>query len=460
MRNKILSILMILALSSCNLAFAFKGNSENSVKTKNKKENTEIESCDNTTIVGTIEENIVSLDDCIKFALENSLEIKSAILTKEIYKTKIGQVWAQYFPGVSAGVGYSRLKPMGAHQSMNDFAAPTLQVSQLVYDFGKIQTEAKIAKKEFESTENHLQEVINTIIYDVKAAYYYLLYTIQQEQILAGTVERFEMALNQANAYYSIGKKAKIDVTMAEYNLSNAKLSYIKAKNDISIAFARLNEAMGVHGNDESYKISEKLDFLLYDIDFEKLVEEACEMRPELLAMKKKAEASELLVKASVRAFMPDISLEGSYSSGGENIGKESGYGLGGFVNYPMTNLALLKKRVDEAKLVAKKERTEYHIALHSVHLQVKQAYIQLVNAKQSVPVAKKAMLEAQEQYNLASGRYKTGLSEALELKDAEQTYRNAQLDYYRSLLDYNTSAGNLEKVIGAPLKVIAGSLL
>ena len=62
-------------------------------------------------------------------------------------------------------------------------------------------------------------------------------------------------------------------------------------------------------------------------------------------------------------------------------------------------------------------------------------------------------MDQAKEQYDQASGRYKVGLGDAIELKDAETTFRNAQLDYYNSLLNYHVSAANLERLMGVPLE-------
>ena len=73
-------------------------------------------------------------------------------------------------------------------------------------------------------------------------------------------------------------------------------------------------------------------------------------------------------------------------------------------------------------------------------------------NAKDSIPVSQLAMMQAKEQYDLASGRYKVGLGDAVELKDAENTYRKAQLEYYSNLMNYNIAAANLERVTGAPI--------
>ena len=62
-------------------------------------------------------------------------------------------------------------------------------------------------------------------------------------------------------------------------------------------------------------------------------------------------------------------------------------------------------------------------------------------------------MDQAKEQYDQASGRYKVGLGDAIELKDAETTYRNSQLEYYNTLLNYHVSAANLEQLMGVPLE-------
>ena len=410
---------------------AFKSNVEN---------DNEVE---NTTIKGTVETNaILSLDDAIKLALANNPKIASAISTTEIYKTKIGQAWSAYFPNLYASVGYDRIKAISPAE-------------QMIFDFGKAKAQVNIAKKTLTSTENNLQETINSVIYSVKDAYYSLLYAIQQEQVYADTVERYDMHLKQARAFYDIGVKPKLDVITAEYNLSNAKLGHIKAKNDVEIAIANLNNAMGLPEY-ANYSIDEKIKLKKYEYDFKPMIDKAYDVRPELLAAKNKAEASEILVKASKRAFAPDLTVSGSYGVGGTKPTQDYGYSFGGGLSYPVTNLMYLKKQVDEAKATAKKDVADYELNKHSVYLAVKNAYINMSEMEETVPVTRNAMAQAKEQYDLASGRYKVGIGDIIELKDAENVYRNAQLSYYYSILNYNVSVANIEKVVGVPIEQIA----
>ncbi len=421
---------------------------------------------ENKTIEGSIsQEPGLNLDECIKIALANNPQIQSAIHNKEIYKTKIGQAWANYFPELSGSIGYQRTKMLMPAlssfkmQPYNYINTVSVSATQLVYDFGKTRTSANMAKKTYEATEKNLDEVINTVVYSVKAAYYNLLFAMQQEGVLKESVKIYEAHLAQAKSYYDIGVKAKIDVITAEHNLSSVKLSHIKAKNAIDIAYANLNNALGIP-NKEAYRISDNLSSSYYDVDFEKLIKDAYDVRPALIMAKKKAEASKYLVKASKVAFLPDINLEASYNLGGREFTADYGYAFGGSMSYPVVNLMKLKKQVDEAKATYSKDESDYEVQKQNVYLEVKQAYISLVELEDSIPVSKMALSQAKEQYDLANGRYKVGLGDAIEFKDAENTYRNAQLDYYKTLLDYNVAAANLEKVVGTPLKEAKAPLL
>ena len=75
------------------------------------------------------------------------------------------------------------------------------------------------------------------------------------------------------------------------------------------------------------------------------------------------------------------------------------------------------------------------------------------MNSYDAIRVSKLALQAAKEQQYQAFRRYQVGLGDAIEFKDSENTYLNAQLDYYNTLLQYNINAAELERVIGAPIK-------
>lgn len=405
----------------------------------------------------------VTLADCIKLAITNHPTIMSAISNSEIYKSRVGQAWSNYFPTLGAGVSYSRndtlmtMKSSGAYSNMMNrkygmYYAPTLSANMLLFDFGKTKASADMATKNFEASRYDAETSIELVIYNVKVAYYNMVFAQLQKIVYEDTVNDYELQLKQAKAYYNIGKKAKIDVTTAEYNLGNARVNLIKAKNTLELAAVQLANAVGIPEL-EGVILKDQLNTKAYEVEFKDLINTANLSRPALLAAKKQMDAAELGVRTAKRAFTPDLSAFGSYNRGGPKIDTDYGYQAGIQLNYSAINLMALKKQVDEAKATYKKYVADYEQQKQNVYLEVKSAYISLLNSRDSLEVSKLALQQAKEQQYQAFRRYQVGLGNAIEFKDAENTYLNAQLSYYSNLLDYNVNAAELERVIGAPVK-------
>ena len=268
----------------------------------------------------------VTLSDCIKLAITHHPTIMSAISNAEIYKTRIGQAWSNYFPTFGAGVSYSRndmlMSTMPANmsrmmqQKYNMFYVPTLSANLLLFDFGKTKAIADTAKRNWEASRYDAESSIETVIYNVKVAYYNMVFAKIQREVYEETVKDFELQWKQAKAYYEIGKKAKIDVTTAEYNLGNARVNLIKAKNTQEVAAVELANAVGIPEL-EGVILKDKLNNKKYEVNFPDLIKTAEESRPALLAAKKAMDAAELNVRAAKRAFTPDVSGFAGYDHGG-----------------------------------------------------------------------------------------------------------------------------------------------
>lgn len=403
----------------------------------------------------------VSLSDCIKLAISHHPAIMSAISTAEIYKSRVGQAWSNYFPTLNAGVSYSRndmlMTNSGSYSRMmtqkyDMYYVPTLSANMLLFDFGKTKAAADSAKRTYESSRFDAETSIENVIYNVKVAYYNMVFAKIQKSVYEETVKDYELQLKQARAYYDIGKKAKIDVTYAEYNLGKANLNLIKAKNTMELAAVELANAVGIPEMAEVI-LKDELNTKEYDVNFTDLIQIAEASRPSLLASKKLMDAAELNVRSSKRAFTPDIGAFGQYQHGGRKIDMDNGYQFGVELAYTNLNLMFLKKQVDEATATYRKYVADYEKARQDVYLEVKSAYINLMNSHDSIEVSKLALQQAKEQQYQAFRRYQVGLGDAIEFKDSENTYLNAQLDYYSTLLQYNINAAELERVIGAPIR-------
>lgn len=306
--------------------------------------------------------------------------------------------------------------------------------------------------KDFEASKENTKENINIIIYSIKSTYYNVLFAQAQVKVYEDTVADFQLQLDQAWGFYRYGTKPKIDVVTAEYNLGKAKLNLVKAKNVLAVAQVQLSKIMGMPEY-TNYELSDELTLNLFDITEDDALKTALEVRPELVAAKKTADAAKMNLRATRREFTPNLGIYGSYGSGiGSDYDLQSGK-IGVGLSYNALNILKVKKLVDEAKAEYNKAKAEYEDVRHEVYFKVKKNYMELETNREAIVIAKLALDQAKEQYRQVTGRYKAGVGTAIELKDGENTYLNARLDFYNAVLNYNNTAASLEREIGLPLK-------
>ena len=406
--------------------------------------------------------SVFTLNDCIENAIKYNPSIQALLFNEDVYKSRVGQVWANYFPSISVGLElsrsgnkYSHIKtPSVPYRSMYNTMGyvPNVSADMLIFDFGKTKATADMAKRLYEATKEDTKENINTLIYSIKATYYNILFAQAQVQVYEDTVRDYELQLHQAWGFYRYGTKAKVDVVTAEYNLGKAKLNLVKAKNILKVAQVQLSKIMGMPEY-TNYELSDQLTLNLFDITEEEAIKSAFELRPELLAVKKSVDAAKMNLRAARREFTPNLGVYGSYGNGiGNDYNLRSGQ-VGVGLNYSALNIWKVKKQIDEARAEYNKANAQYEDVKHDVYFNVKKNYMDLETDREAIVIAKLALEQAKEQYRQVTGRYKAGVGDAIELKDGENTYLNARLDFYNAMLNYNTTAASLEREIGMPLK-------
>ena len=445
---------MITALSvNGAFAFGFHKNQDKAKKTETVNQEEFYEKAPYTNDI----HSVFSLSDCVDIAVKYNHSIKAAVFNEEVYKSKIGQAWSAYFPSLTAGVDFSRtsnhytkaMSNMSMHY--NQGYLPTVSANMLLFDFGKTKATADSAKRMYEASKEDTKENINTIIYDIKSTYFNILFAQAQVRVYEDTVKDYELQLERAWGFYKLGKKPKLDVVTAEYNLGKAKLNLIKAVDILEVAKVQLSKIMGVPEY-VNYELSDDLSIQKYDVTVDEVIEKAMEVRPELLSAQKNLEAAKMDLRAARRNYTPDLGISGSYGNGIGNKFDVTSAQIGVDLKYRSVNLMKVKKQVDEAKAVYKRTLAEYNDVKDTVYFNVKKTYLELNTAREAIVIAKLALDEAKEQYRQVSGRYKAGVGDAIELKDGENTYLNARLDFYNSVLNYNVTAAELEKEIGVPL--------
>lgn len=408
---------------------------------------------------------VLTLERSVEIALRRQPSILAAQGNVDVYYARKGQAEAGYYPQVNADAGYSRIKPVrgsvtsvnagpvtsvnaGSSNSFDQYSAD-VTASQMIFDFWKTGTQVKIQKLSMDAARSDLLNTEEQVILNVKQAYYQVLKAKRNLDVAGETVKQFQQHLEQAKAFYEVGTKPKFDVTKAEVDLGNAQLNLISVRNSLKIAKVILSNALGVPEAPE-YQIEDNLSFSQYSVGLQEAIDKAYENRPELKSIFFKKKASEESVSLAKKGYFPVLSGNAGYSWTGERFQNGGdGWSAGLTLSIPIFSGFLTKHQVSEARANLLVLTANEETLRQSVLLEVQQSFLNLTEAEERISVTELTVKQAQENSEIANGRYAAGVGNPIEVTDADVLLSNARTAYNQALYDYKVARASLEKAMG-----------
>ena len=401
-------------------------------------------------------DELLNLERCIEIATKKQPDIIAAFYNVDANKSRVGQAKAHYYPQVNSTYNYNRISPIAtpgnkvSSGAVNDYDqySSDITLSQDIFDFGKTSNQVNIQKFNLDSSRSDLENMIEQIIFNVKESYYGLLKAQRNRDVGEETVKQYQQHLEQAKGFYEVGTKPKFDVTKAEVDLSNSRLSLIQLKNAAQIAKVTLNNAMGVPDAPE-YSIEDNLSFQKYEATLEDSIEKAYKNRPDLQSIIAKKRAAEESIALSQKGYYPILTGNAAYNWLGEEYPMGHGWNAGVGVSFPIFTGFLTKYQVDESTANFYVLQNNEESLKQMILLEVQQSYLTLRAAEEAIPTAELAVKQAEENIDIANGRYAVGVGNPLEVTDAEVTLSSAKTNYNQALYVYKVAIASLEKAVG-----------
>jgi TolC family type I secretion outer membrane protein len=392
---------------------------------------------------------ILNMERCLEIAKKKQPNIIAAMNTVNINKSKVGQAKANYYPQLDWSSGYSKSYPFSATSSrLYDEYSSSISLKQNIYDFGKTSTQVEIQKLNTDSSNVDLESVLDQVVFNVKQGYYGILQAKRNRDVTEEAVKQFEKHLEQAKGFYEVGTKPKFDVTKAEVDLSNAKLNLIKAENALRVARVILSNAMGVPDAPE-YSLMDNLTFVKYDITFEDVLKRAYKQRADLRSLLIKKKAAEASIEVSKKDYYPTLSGNAAYGKTGEKFPLEDSWNVGMTIKFPLFSGFSTEYQVEEATSNLNLLKANEETLRQEILLEVQQAYLNLQEARDRIFTAEITVKQAEENLELANGRYAAGVGNPVEVTDAQVAYSSAKTAHIQALYDYRIAQASIEKAIG-----------
>lgn len=443
--------------------------------------------------------SVMTIDDCIKYAIKNNPTIKIYIQKQLAQKSILGEQKSSYFPSLTGGTGYNinNRNNTGNNinaNSNNNYYALSAGINQLIWDFGRTNARINMQKYNYEATGYDLDYQIIDSVYAVKVAYASVLAARANEDIYNRSVSINQLNYDRTKALFQEGLKSRIDVVNAQVYLTNAKIDLLAAQNSYQTALITLNNSM-YYLDAPSYEIKplesfnlqkdystkneiavasfkklkeaklsegailtsgiEKQDiiqdftFSPYGLSFQDSVNKAYANRPDLKSLELVVNAAEESLNAVRKAYAPSVNASLGYSFQKNNNYSTRNLGVYAGIDLPTINAMGIKNQIEEATSYVGIAKENVDLSKKNIYFEVQNYYVNMKLLEKRIPLMSQKVAQTLENFELADGRYTVGLGNFIELQEAQTNYNNAQLAFVESIYNYNKARFYLERSMG-----------
>ncbi|HWW03102.1 MAG TPA: TolC family protein [Candidatus Acidoferrum sp.] len=380
----------------------------------------------------------LSLQQAHEMALRNHPLISVAALKALASQQAVTQARSGFFPNISlnsVAVGTAenntRLSAIGAlnNPAIFDRNAEGLLISQLITDFGRTANLTKSARFQAEAAANNAQATREQILLAVDGAFYSAQQAQAVTQVAQQTVAARQSFLDQVSELARNKMKSDLDVSFAKVNVEDAQLLLVKAQNDLDASFAQLSDLLGLRETKSFHLLEESPPPQLATNVFG-FVQQALQLRPDLVSLRNQHEASSSLARAERDGRLPTIAAVGSAGVAPVHAAAlgDTFAAAGVIVNLPVFAGGLYTARQKEAELQAQAAQESLRNLENNVIRDVRIAWLNAQNAFDRHRITGRLLDNARQSYDLAQARYKAGLSSIVEINQAELNLISAQI--------------------------------
>ena len=449
-----------------------------------------------------------TLEQCIQYALENSVAIKNAVLDQEIARAKVKETRGiglpqlngnvtlqhnpklqQFFSTYEVAQGFRGNAPKLTDVSLQDVVSQAnffqlqsngtaaLSVNQLLFNSSYL-VGLKAANTYKELSVRTAQQTNEQIVQNVAKAYYACLINKDRIKLFDNNIARIDSLLKSTRALNENGFAERIDVDRIQVTYNNLKVERDKFYNlqDLSINVLKfqmnypMSDSLRVIGDISSLNIngdilknySDEWDYA-NRIDYKIL-----ETNRELQKLNVKNNYAESLPSLSAFAtlgyFTQSRDVAGLFKTNTPRIVETQGYtrdkwfpysSYGVTLNVPLFSGLQRNYKLQQAKLTLQKVENSFSALKSGIDLEIAQSNTTFINANESLKSQKENVALAQNIARITKIKYEQGVGSNLEVVDAETALKEAQTNYYSALYDAIIAKVDLDKAYGKLLPTI-----
>jgi outer membrane protein len=419
-------------------------------------------------LLGTISVNAQegdewSLEKCINYAIQNSLQVQQVTLNQSQAKlTKKQAIWAQA-PNISAGYRNGVNLGNSVNPTNNELitvpnlnSSLSLNLNGIIFQGLQVRNSIKQSNVDLEAAGKDVEQAKNDVALSVAQAYLSILLGEESKGVFSEQAKVTKAQYDQTLKLIEGGVLAENSKYDLEAQMARDEENIVIAQNNINLAYVNLKVLMNV---DVAKEIAIQIvgdlevDETLEESNLEDVYDEAILNQPNILAAKLREKSAQLGVSIAKGGLWPTVSYYAGFGSnfstaykypGTEDVipyftqlGITSSANAGINISVPIFNGLRTRIGIQRAELgvkVAELGTTQLEATLKS---NIERALLDVKGAKKRLAVSRKSIVATRLSVENTRKRYDLGVVNSFELTSVQNTLIATESSVLQAKYDY-----------------------
>lgn len=433
-----------------------------------------------------------SLEECVNYALENNIQVRTNAMQTRINKNNLEAAWWNYSPGVSANSnsGWNfglNIDPVTNQISETRRFTSSLSIGAqwVLYDGGRKYNSIAQNNHQYLASLYDLERISNDVRLNVASAYLQVLLNREILSVAEEQLKISDLQVKRTGKLVDAGSAPKGDLLQFEAQQARDEQNAVAARNSLLISKLQLANLLQLANPDDFEVADPQLEVpepVLLTTSPSRIFGTAVENQPGILAAEERIKSSEEAVDWSQGGYWPTLSLQGQvgssysdqikeatvtneinipvpvYDNNGDvifiqqnqvvpsdfrnkafsdqlsdNINEYFGFSL----NVPIFNRMQVKNNVQNAIIQREISQLQLEQEKNSLRQVIYQAHADAKASYNSYLAAQKAVDASQESFKYADERFQVGAINQFDYENAKNSLAVAKSEMLRAKYDF-----------------------
>lgn len=330
-----------------------------------------------------------------------------------------------------------------------------LNLSQPLFTGWRLLNTRQRAELFTEQIQIQLENIELNLILLIQEQFLVLLRARENVRSAQDAVIRLQSQLQNAQAFFDVGLRPRLDVLQAEVELAESEQLLLVAQNSVATQIARLNTLLNMD-LDAPVEYVGELTFLPFFRPLQDSLDKAFLQRPDLILAAKAEEIASKDVEIIASDLYPQISAELDYfqrgndpSVSGSGARPDPWWTAGVVLRWRVFEWGRTRYATDQAQQNVRQLQEETANLRLEVSFEIKSLHLKLEEAAARIAVAEKSREEAREGFRIAQARFQAQVGTNTDVLDAQARLTRSEALLTDAMADYQVALARLFAAIG-----------